>query len=54
MIWAAILLAYFFLLRASEYTAADQSGIDTGKGGPWLGHPSQTEGRGGGQLRSGG
>ena len=32
MLWAAILLAYCLLLRASEYTAADQSGIDTGKG----------------------
>ena len=32
MMWAAIMLAYFFLLRASEYTAADQSGLDTGKG----------------------
>ena len=41
MIWAAILLAYFFLLRASEYTAADQSGVDTGKGSAaWTSRPS--------------
>jgi hypothetical protein len=31
-IWAAILLAFFFLLRASEYCAADAVGTDAGKG----------------------
>ena len=32
MLWAATLLAFFFLLRGSEYTASDQSGNDSGKG----------------------
>ena len=32
MLWCAIALAYFFLLRASEYVAPDQSGADNGKG----------------------
>jgi hypothetical protein len=32
MTWAAILLAFFFPLRASEYCASDAVGTDTGKG----------------------
>jgi hypothetical protein len=32
MLWAAVLLAFFFLLRASEYCSSDSAGTDTGKG----------------------
>ena len=32
MLWCAMAMAYFFLLRASEYVAPDQSGSDNGKG----------------------
>ena len=32
MLWCAILMAFYFLLRSSEYVAPDQSGADSGKG----------------------
>lgn len=32
MVWAALLLAFFFLLRASEYCASNSAGTDVGKG----------------------